>query len=228
MKRGRHFIIDKLRIIQYTLIFSHDHTQLHFQPHLLTHQPSRNTSIMPWRHPPRVDFLKEPEYQWPSWFVGYSMDALFGELHQRFNTMPFFLLDRVSFHRDVFELCIASEDKADFEARLQKRRDERFEEMTRAFDNVVGRLVVSDEQLEDYSQASNIIDLSRDGSLDRLVQCLAGFLRPKDGEKQAPPGSDAVLLLRLVSLALTVLTSSPAPFSGARWPTSMRRTSHHR
>jgi hypothetical protein len=100
---------------------------------------------------------------------------------------PLFVLDRHSFHSDVLELSIASENKADFEARLQKRRDERLEELTCAFDDVVGRLVIGREQLEDSGHKSNIIDLSRDGSLDRLVQCLAGFLGPRDGEKKAPP-----------------------------------------
>lgn len=144
---------------------------------------------MPWRAPPCVDFVEEPQYQWPSWLVGHRMDALFGELHERFNTAPLFLLDHVSFHRDVLELVIASENKAEFEARLQKRRDERLEEMTRAFDDVVGRLVIGRERLEDMRHIHNIIDLSRDGSLDRLIQCLAGFLGPRDGEEKAPPGT---------------------------------------
>lgn len=144
---------------------------------------------MPWRAPPRYDFVRDPQYQWPSWLVGYRMDALFGELHERFNTAPLFLQDHISFHRDVLELAFASEDKADFEARLQKRRDERLEELTSAFESVVGRMFTCTDRPEDDRHIDTIIDLYRDGSFDRLVLHLAGFWAPRDDEEKAPPGT---------------------------------------
>lgn len=46
--------------------------------------------------------------------VGVDEADLFGDLHERFNTVPMFIQDPQAFHRDVSELALRASNKADF------------------------------------------------------------------------------------------------------------------
>ena len=139
---------------------------------------------MPWKERRVVDYDYEPEFLWPSGNVGLEQEALFTDLHDRFNTVPFFLQDEEAFHCDVSEIANDVENQAEFYARLQKRKDERLEELNRMmrylsyfmggghFDQQMGK-----------PQQYKFIRLQRNGSFDSLITFLSSFLGPnKKGE----------------------------------------------
>jgi hypothetical protein len=131
---------------------------------------------MPWRDPPRVDFDDRPEYQWPCWNVDMDFEDLFGELHERFNTAPMFLQDPDAFHHDVAEIARRCENKADFLAQLQERRDQRLAELKHILEEIALLLVCGHARKEDASHIHSFILLSRNASLDCLVRLCATFL----------------------------------------------------
>lgn len=74
---------------------------------------------MPWQTKPIVPDL-DKEYGWPAWTI-LNEENLFGELHERFNTTPFFIQDPESFHRDVGELVREAHDKDHFYRLMEQR-----------------------------------------------------------------------------------------------------------
>ncbi|KFH48482.1 hypothetical protein ACRE_006170 [Hapsidospora chrysogenum ATCC 11550] len=131
---------------------------------------------MPWRDAPRVDFDDQPKYRWPCWNVDMDFEDLFGELHERFNTAPMFLQDPDAFHHDVAEIAHRCQNKADFLAQLQERRDQRLAELKHILDEIALLLVCGHSRKEDASHIHSFILLSRNASLDSLVRLCATFL----------------------------------------------------
>ncbi|GAO19336.1 hypothetical protein UVI_02008660 [Ustilaginoidea virens] len=84
---------------------------------------------MSWRSAPRVDFDHQPEYQWPAWLADHSLEDLFGELHDKFSTIPIFIQDPIAFHTDVAQLAGEASSRDDFLAALEERKNQRLEEL---------------------------------------------------------------------------------------------------
>ncbi|WAO94749.1 Hypothetical protein NCS54_01234700 [Fusarium falciforme] len=134
---------------------------------------------MPWRKPPRVNFEEQAEYRWPFWKLGLQEDDLFGDLHERFNTVPMFIQDPDAFHHDVNEIAHQALDKEDFYARLQKRRDQRVEELL-DMENKIGALHLSGYNRLTDDQRFHRLRLECFASLDCLVAFCASFLTPNE------------------------------------------------
>ncbi|RSL64598.1 hypothetical protein CEP53_003992 [Fusarium sp. AF-6] len=145
---------------------------------------------MPWRKPPRVNFEEQAEYRWPFWKLGLEEDDLFGDLHERFNTVPMFIQDPDAFHHDVNEIARRALDKEDFYARLQKRRDQRLDELKDMQDKI-GVFHLSGYTRLAENQRFHRLRLQRYASLDCLVAFCASLLAPN--EKGVMPSLDIFL-----------------------------------
>ncbi|RSL68347.1 hypothetical protein CEP54_002887 [Fusarium duplospermum] len=145
---------------------------------------------MPWRKPPRVNFEEQAEYRWPFWKVDLDEDDLFGDLHERFNTVPMFIQDPDAFHHDVNEIARRALDKEDFYARLQKRRDQRLDELKDMQDKI-GVFHLSGYTRLAENQRFHRLRLQRYASLDCLVAFCASLLAPN--EKGMMPSLDIFL-----------------------------------
>ncbi|RSL78392.1 hypothetical protein CEP51_008268 [Fusarium floridanum] len=134
---------------------------------------------MSWRKPPRVNFEEQAEFRWPFWKLGLKEDDLFGDLHERFNTVPMFIQDPDAFHRDVNEIARQSLDKKDFYSRLQQRRDQRLDEL-KDMDEKIGALHLSGYNRLTNDQRFHRLRLECFASLDCLVAFFASFLTPNE------------------------------------------------
>ncbi|RSM02853.1 hypothetical protein CEP52_007756 [Fusarium oligoseptatum] len=134
---------------------------------------------MSWKKPPRVNFEEQAEYRWPFWKLGLEEDDLFGDLHERFNTVPMFIQDPNAFHRDVNEIARKSLNQQDFYSRLQQRRDQRLNEL-KDMDNKIGILHTAGYNRLTNDQRFHRIRLECFASLDCLVAFCASFLTPNE------------------------------------------------
>ncbi|KAH6988715.1 hypothetical protein EDB80DRAFT_730826 [Ilyonectria destructans] len=146
---------------------------------------------MPWRPPPVVDFDQQPEYRWPFWKVGLDEAALFGELHERFNTTRMFIQDPDAFHHDVNDIARHASDKADFLSRMQQRRDQRLDELKEIRENIFHFILSGHQRIND-DQMFYYLRLNRFATLDCLVALCASFLGPD--ERGQVPSLDQFLL----------------------------------
>lgn len=134
---------------------------------------------MSWRNPPRVNFEEQAEYRWPFWKLGLEEDDLFGDLHERFNTVPMFIQDPDAFHHDVNELARQSLDKEDFYSRLQKRKDQRLDEL-KDMREKIGALHLSGYNRLTNDQRFHRVRLDCFASLDCLIAFCASLLAPNE------------------------------------------------
>ncbi|KAI1345817.1 hypothetical protein F5Y01DRAFT_299499 [Xylaria sp. FL0043] len=84
-------------------------------------------------HTPCVDWSRLSSYEqweWPYRHLGYSdPEAIWSTLYTKYNCIPFAIQDPYMWHADICELARASNNQDEFESALQKRRDERFQEV---------------------------------------------------------------------------------------------------
>ncbi|KAF4506051.1 hypothetical protein G6O67_006173 [Ophiocordyceps sinensis] len=180
---------------------------------------------MPWTEAPAVDFDQQPEYQWPFWEAGFQEDDLFGELHQRFNTMPnpTFIQDPDAFHHDVAEIACKALDKDDFLARLQARRDERLAELLDIRNQLWYLLSFGYSRMDD-NQLLHFTHFNNFASLDTILAFWASLLSPNRHGKE--PSLDNCLFLdrlrrrREANLGLKSAQTGPPPPSGPIHPAS--------
>ncbi|KAF4509341.1 hypothetical protein G6O67_003519 [Ophiocordyceps sinensis] len=168
---------------------------------------------MPWRGPPVADFDQQPQYRWQFWQVGLQEDDLFGELHQRFNTMPHpgYIQDPDAFHNDVASIARDATDKQVFLAHLQKRRDERLAELSNFRHKLFRLLRVGFTRLSD-DQLFHLSRHDRFASLDTVVGLYASLLAAnQDGQE---PSLDRFLSaheLRAANMKLDAAQPEPSP-----------------
>ncbi len=110
----------------------------------------KKSSIMPWRQPenPGRVFKDEGEEHefWESniyklpfrKFQGLDEATVWGPLYQHFNTAPMPILDMDAWHADVVELMRASATTEELYTQMEKRKQQRFEELTTAIDQMQG------------------------------------------------------------------------------------------
>ncbi|EQL02359.1 hypothetical protein G6O67_007836 [Ophiocordyceps sinensis] len=163
---------------------------------------------MPWGNLPRSDV---PAFQWPYWEVGLRDEDLFGELHQRFNTMPNpgFIQDPSAFHADVFELARICADKEEFLARLQQRRDERLKELEEFRSNLYIAISHGYTCL-DSKQRFELGRLDRYASFDTLVSFYGTLIGPDEEGKQ-PREDEEFFRRRRERQIWPDASASPAP-----------------
>ncbi|KAF4999468.1 hypothetical protein FDECE_11504 [Fusarium decemcellulare] len=134
---------------------------------------------MPWAEAPKVDFREERKYRWSCGHLGLKESALFGELHERFNTVPMFIQDPEAFHCDVDAIARQSSTQEEFFASLQARREERLEELNQMRRRISILFILGYSTLS-IKQEIRSVDLSAFASLDSLVAFLASLLGPDE------------------------------------------------
>ncbi|KUI65135.1 hypothetical protein VM1G_00660 [Cytospora mali] len=105
---------------------------------------------------PQPDF-SEPQWSWPSWKFGLSLDSLFGNLYEQYNTIPIPIQEPIAFHHDVSEACHTATTLAEFHVLLAKRRDRRLHELRRCWDSISQDIASYPPFLE-----GNLTDISPD------------------------------------------------------------------
>ncbi|TWU71812.1 hypothetical protein ED733_001120 [Metarhizium rileyi] len=153
---------------------------------------------MPWRNAPDIDFDEQPQYRWPSWRVDYKLEDLFGELHEKFNTVPIFIQDPDAFHHDVAELAGDAPSKEVFLAKLQERKSQRLEELRNFEENLTALIITGFNRLLD-PQMKAFVHLCNSASFDSLIAFWATFLGPNKYGTEP-------------SLGLSILCTSMASF----------------
>ncbi|KAI0545449.1 hypothetical protein F4679DRAFT_599425 [Xylaria curta] len=124
------------------------------------------------------------EWRWPHWKFDYKADDLFESLHKEFNCIPFAIQDPCYWFYDVHELINASKTREEFEIALRKRRDERFQEIRKAWSNTVGELALNipvwgSSETDQINRWNAFIELSRHFSFGSLLAHFVNYL-PKN------------------------------------------------
>ncbi|PWI64371.1 hypothetical protein PCL_10540 [Purpureocillium lilacinum] len=147
---------------------------------------------MPWSYAPKVDF-DQSEFQWAYWNVGCQEQDLFGELCERFNKMPTptFISDPEAFHRDVAEIALQADDKEDFFARMEKRKEKRLNELLNLRKELWPLFhrssSVNTEQLLHFTRFYNF------ASLDTILALCASLL-PRNQQGKDPSLDDGLYI----------------------------------
>ena len=136
-----------------------------------------------------------PRYVWPCDRFGLLPEALFNDLHPRFNTTPMFIQDFDSFYADVNAVALEAESLADLYKRLEVRRDQRLGEVREAIEDLKNH--------ENYWSAftskdfGNFRGLMRYATLGHLVRFIASLLEstnrtpiPSPSRSPSPLGSE--------------------------------------
>ena len=100
------------------------------------------------RYTPDVDWtqLTLPKWHWPYARLGYkNPNDIWDSLYTKFNCMNFAIQDPGSWHSDVCELALSSQNKEEFEIALKKRRDERFNEILANWEKTCSKLALNRE-----------------------------------------------------------------------------------
>ena len=79
------------------------------------------------------DFDGNSRWRWEWWKVGLQPEALFTTLEAQYNTVPYRIQDDEAFHHDVSDAAHEAKNVDDFHARLARRRDERLQELRKAW-----------------------------------------------------------------------------------------------
>ncbi|KAJ4146889.1 hypothetical protein LMH87_001448 [Akanthomyces muscarius] len=79
-------------------------------------------------------YYHEDPYKWPYFKFGEALkpEDIFGHLHERFNTAPIAIMDKVAWHADVVDLITMSKTLDEFYARLEERKMLRLDELKSA------------------------------------------------------------------------------------------------
>ncbi|KAI0855055.1 hypothetical protein F4860DRAFT_522018 [Xylaria cubensis] len=141
-----------------------------------------------WRlHVPYIDWDHDYDYRewrWDNSKFGYKRDDLFGSLHAEFNCIPFAIQDPRLWFYDLHELINASKTREEFELALRKRRDERFQEIRKAWSDTVGDLALNipvwgSSRTDQINRWDTFLELSRHFSFGSLLAHFINFL-PKN------------------------------------------------
>lgn len=95
------------------------------------------------------DFDDNSRWRWEWWKVGLQPEALFTTLEAQHNTVPYRIQDDEAFHHDVSDAAHEAKNVDDFHARLARRRDERLQELRKAWTRVSLGLLYSKTMLDE-------------------------------------------------------------------------------
>ncbi|KAI0503379.1 hypothetical protein F5B22DRAFT_629199 [Xylaria bambusicola] len=143
-------------------------------------------------HTPIV-YEDSDQWDWPYWKFGYrTREALFEELHVEYNSIKSAIQDPFSWHLDVCQIADLASTREEFETLLKKRRDERFEELIRAWDEIALMLITESHRFmlprkrTDYW--ARFIRISRHFSYDAIVGYFGAYC--KEQVVLPPPEDD--------------------------------------
>ncbi|KAL2165652.1 hypothetical protein VTG60DRAFT_4069 [Thermothelomyces hinnuleus] len=95
------------------------------------------------REPWRPSFDDNSPWRWEWWKFGFAPQDLFESLAKQYNTAPYWIQSYQAFHHDVNEIVREARDLDDFHRRLAIRRDERLQELRKAWDDISIRVVMT-------------------------------------------------------------------------------------
>ena len=89
------------------------------------------------------DFSEDSPWRWEWWRVGLAPEDLFTTLEAKYNTVPYRIQGDEAFHHDVSDAAHEAKNLDDFHARLALRRDQRLQELRKAWDSIAVKIVCS-------------------------------------------------------------------------------------
>ncbi|KAJ8127943.1 hypothetical protein O1611_g5692 [Lasiodiplodia mahajangana] len=115
------------------------------------------------------------KWKWPFWKFGYHHGGiLFEELHTKFNSFPCAIQDPHAWHMDVAEIANRAHDRETLFALLEKRRDERYAELEKAWQSMAADLIGSPSwwktEVADIDMWFGFARIARHFSYDSLLQ----------------------------------------------------------
>lgn len=150
------------------------------------------------REPWQPSFEDSSPWRWEWWKFGLGPEDLFSSLSEKYNTVPYRIQRHEAFHHDVSEIAHEAGDLDDFHRRLALRREERLQELRKAWDSVAIDIVWTPSVFGDNPRRWNAFrHFSSNRSLDSLIlffQSLLPHPQPVNPPLQdpLPAGSTSV------------------------------------
>ncbi|KAK0736053.1 hypothetical protein B0T21DRAFT_411259 [Apiosordaria backusii] len=175
-------------------------------------------------HEPWIpNFDGNSPWRWEWWKFGMAPEDLFTTLDAQYNTAPFRIQGNEAFHHDVSEVAREAKTLDDFHAKLALRRDERLQELRKAWDgifiNMLYKTKVFDRHPHRWSAFGHFV---ANHSLDSLVLFFNSLLPSSDPTAPSlrgrrPSGSAS---------AKSSQTESPLPDTAPASPTGCGGPAH--
>ncbi|KAK3303005.1 uncharacterized protein B0T15DRAFT_576440 [Chaetomium strumarium] len=116
------------------------------------------------------DFDDNSPWRWPWWKFDMKPEDLFTTLTDRYNTVPYKTQNYEAFHQDVNEIAAKAEDVLDFHQRRALRREQRIQEMRRAWDNIGVNVLCNSSVFDDNAaRLKAFLYFTSNLSLDALI-----------------------------------------------------------
>ena len=149
------------------------------------------TQSFPQRHTPYPDFAVGSPWLWDYWKFDFEKpDVLFTTLHAEYNTMRCSFQDPVAWHSDVRDVASTAKNHEEFLALLEQRRNDRFDEIRKAWRLIKAKLVGQPSHWEnppsDDVLCDGFINVSRNFSFDSLVAYFGSYVADDDDRRNVP------------------------------------------
>ncbi len=146
---------------------------------------------MPWGKPPDIynggDEI-DPHLEWDYWEAELPPEALFGELHDRFNTTTIPIQGFHTFHKDVAEISRKALSPEQFFSDMEERKQQRLKELHDAVRPILNNVDwLTKHSYFNSEQACTFISLNQTGSFSCLLKFLASFIPPNCRERIGMP-----------------------------------------
>ncbi|KAK0744512.1 hypothetical protein B0T21DRAFT_304090 [Apiosordaria backusii] len=134
------------------------------------------------REPWIPDFTENSPWRWEWWKVGLAPEDLYTKLEAKYNTVPYRIQGDEAFHHDVSDAAHEAKNIDDFYARLALRRDERLQELRKAWDSIAIKIICSPsifgDDLDRLTHWCAFQQFTSSRSLDSIVLFFNSFLPP--------------------------------------------------
>ncbi|KAI0530428.1 hypothetical protein GGR58DRAFT_493462 [Xylaria digitata] len=133
-----------------------------------------------WHHTPQPNWDEERGWDWPFRKFGYeSPDILFTDLHAQFNSISCAIQDPYGWHIDVCDIANEAKTRSEFLFLLQKRQEERFNELHKAWRQTRSSLVGNPDLLYSNQKIHDLwlrfVRISRNYSYDAFIGFFGAF-----------------------------------------------------
>ncbi|KAF2966395.1 hypothetical protein GQX73_g7176 [Xylaria multiplex] len=133
-----------------------------------------------WHHTPHPNWSEEREWDWPFWKFDFeSPDILFTDLHAQYNSIPCAIQDPYGWWIDVCDIANEAKTRPEFFSLLQKRQEERFVELEKAWAKTRSSLIGNPDLIYSSHKICDMwlrfIRVSRNYSYDSLLGFFGAF-----------------------------------------------------
>jgi len=141
-------------------------------------------------HTPQPDYDLDDRWRWPYWKFGFeSPEVLFTTLHADYNSMQFAIQEPLFWYRDVCEIANIAQNRGEFEALLEQRKQRRFDEAQSVWERAKALLTAEPSRLKNPPAAEVLwvafITLARNLSFDSLVKYFGSYIA-NDNDRNPP------------------------------------------